>query len=121
MQQASLERPAKNTPLLALAGVVHADPDTTYDALAELVTPQEGQASYFLRDAETRTIVVQGGWWYRGEYRVLPHEEGARVEHELVNVAQTAHWAGPITGRSVIADTPSLFQQLLTDLADRVE
>jgi beta-glucanase (GH16 family) len=121
MQEASLERPAKNTPLLALAGVVHADADTTYDALAELVIPDESQASSFVRDDDTRTLVLQGGWWYRGEYRVLPHEEGARVEHELVNVAQTAHWAGPITGRSVIADTPALFQQLLTDLADRVE
>ena len=121
MQEAPLERPAKNTPVLALAGVVHADPDTTFDVLAELVTPQAGQASFFLRHDETRTLVVQGGWWYRGEYRVLPDEEGARVEHELVNVAQTAHWAGPITGRTVIADTPALFHQLLTDLAARVE
>ena len=121
MQEASLERPAKNTPLLALAGVVHADADTTYFALADLVTPHEGQASSFVRDDEARTLVLEGGWWYRGEYRVFPHEEGARVEHELVNVARTAHWAGPITGRSVIADTPALFQQLLTDLAARVE
>jgi hypothetical protein len=121
MQEASLERPAKNTPLLALAGVVHADADTTYDALRELVTPPGDQGASFVRDDETRTLVLQGGWWYRGEYRVLPDEEGARVEHELVNVAQTAHWAGPITGRSVIADTPALFQQLLTELAARVE
>jgi hypothetical protein len=121
MQEASLERPAKNTPLMALAGVVHADADTTYDALAELVAPQGDEGASFLRDDETRTLVVQGGWWYRGEYRVLPDEQGARVEHELVNVARTAHWAGPITGRSVIADTPALFQQLLTNLAARVE
>lgn len=120
MQEASLERPANNTPLLALAGIIHADADTTYEALAELVAPTEGQASY-VRDDATRTLVLQGGWWYRGEYRVLPDEDGARVEHELVNVARTAHWAGPITGRSVIADTPALFQQLLTDLAARVE
>jgi hypothetical protein len=121
MQEAPLDRPAKNTTLLALAGIVHADADTTFAALADLVTPQEGQVTFFLRDDATRTLVLQGGWWYRGEYRVLPDEEGSRVEHELVNVAQTAHWAGPITGRSVVADTPALFHRLLTELAARVE
>ncbi len=121
MQEASLERPAKNTPLLALAGILHADADITFATLADLVTPAEGQVTLFLRDDETRTLILQGGWWYRGEYRVLPDEQGSRVEHELINVAQTAHWAGPITGRSVIADAPAAFQQLLTDLAARVE
>ena len=41
----------------------------------------------------------------------------ARVlEHEIVNVAQIAHWAGAITGRSVVAGAPAAFGRLLTEI-----
>lgn len=94
-----------------------------------------------------REIVQQGGWWYRGEYRVMPEptdatesaddrdpaeaaeasessdiEEraaaasGTRLEFEIVNVAQSWHWAGPIAGRRVLADAPYGFHALLSEV-----
>jgi hypothetical protein len=64
---------------------------------------------------------VQGGWWYRAEYHVLESDLGSRIEHELVNVAAQAHWAGPLAGRRVLAESPAAFGGLLTALAAELE
>lgn len=120
MDAAPLDRPLRNTTLLALVGVVHAEPSATFEALAVAVRPADGEGA-FSADAATLTAVVQGGWWYRGEWRVLAHDEGSRVEFELVNVARRAHWAGPLAGRRVIREAPARFQQLLSRLVAELE
>ncbi|NQX26952.1 hypothetical protein HQQ81_06260 [Microbacteriaceae bacterium VKM Ac-2854] len=119
-EAAPLDRPLRNTPLMALAGVVHADPDACFAALAAALRPTDSVGA-FTADAPTRTVIRQGGWWYRGEWRVLEHEDGSRVEHELINVARPAHWAGPITGRAVIRAAPGEFQRLLSRLVSELE
>lgn len=57
-------------------------------------------------------VVVQGDWWYRGEYRVLPHGSGSILMLTIVNVAQSAHWSAPIAGRRELADAPRAFDEL---------
>ncbi|HET6705271.1 hypothetical protein, partial [Amycolatopsis sp.] len=42
---------------------------------------------------------VQGGWWYRGEYRVTADPVGARVEHRVVNAASRGRWGVPLANR----------------------
>lgn len=120
MDAAPLERPLRSTPLMALAGVVHADPDACFHALATALRPADAEGA-FTADAATRTVIRQGGWWYRGEWRVLEHENGSRVEHELINIARPAHWAGPITGRRVVRAAPGEFQRLLSRLVAELE
>ncbi|NQX12804.1 hypothetical protein HQQ80_14290 [Microbacteriaceae bacterium VKM Ac-2855] len=120
MDAAPLDRPLRNTTLLALAGVVHAEPDAVFAALAAALHPTD-ETGAFTADAATRTIVRQGGWWYRAEWRALPDEAGTRVEHELVNVAKPAHGVGAITGRRVVREAPGAFQQLLTRLVSELE
>ena len=115
---ADRERPDPSTPLRAFAGTIHADPDEVFASIAARVAPTEG---FFLADPVDRLAVVQGGWWYRAEYRVLPDSEGSRVEFEIVNVATAAHWLGPITGRAVLRASASTFRDLLTALADELE
>ncbi|MEV5717925.1 hypothetical protein AB0L41_28890 [Amycolatopsis mediterranei] len=53
-------------------------------------------------DRERGFVAVQGGWWYRGEYRVTADPAGARVEHRVVNAASRARWGVPLANRFFI-------------------
>jgi hypothetical protein len=107
----------------SFAGHLESAPDAVFRGLVErfggLQGGDEGQS---LVDEASRTVIVQGNWWYRGEYRARPESgsatdgTGTLLEYEIVNVAPTAHWAGPIAGRAVIRSAPADFQALLTEL-----
>ena len=118
MTNAPLDLPAKHTVLRSFAGHLEAQPTAVYAVLVEKLAAGDESGGHFLADPAERFIVVQGDWWYRGEYRVLAEEdgEGTRLEHEILNVAQIAHWAGAITGRSVVAGAPAAFGRLLTEI-----
>jgi hypothetical protein len=123
MTDAPLDLPAKHTVLRSFAGHLDADPDAVFPVLASLLVPGDEAGGHFLADPDRRLIVVQGDWWYRGEYRVLPDEAaedaaGSRIEYEIINVAQRAHWAGALTGRGVVNAAPAAFRRLLDDVAD---
>lgn len=47
-------------------------------------------------------VAVQGGWWYRGEYRVTADPGGSRVEHRVVNAAAWWRWGVPLANRFFI-------------------
>jgi hypothetical protein len=113
-----LDLPAKHTVLRSFAGHLEAEPDAVFDVLLEKLAAGDENGEHVLADPRERFIVVQGDWWYRGEYRVLPEEDepGTRLEHEIFNVAQIAHWAGALTGRSVVAQAPAAFGRLLTEI-----
>lgn len=113
---APLDPPPKHTVLRSFAGHLDSSPDDVYALLAKHLRPGDETGEHFLADPIGRLVVVEGDWWYRGEYRVLPEDGGSRIEHEVINVAQVAHWAGAITGRSVVAGAGSAFQRLLSDL-----
>jgi hypothetical protein len=80
------------------------------------IRPDSPEGGSFATDPARRLLVSQGGWWYRGEWRVLPDPAGSRVECEIVNVARTAHWAGPVAGRAVLKAAPEAFRALLAEL-----
>ncbi|GAB3123480.1 hypothetical protein [Glaciibacter psychrotolerans] len=111
-----LDLPAKHTVLLSFAGHLEGAPDDVYAALAKRLASGDERGDHFLADPAERFIVVQGDWWYRGEYRVLPEGDASRIEYEIVNVAQIAHWAGALAGGSVVRAAPGAFQRLLTDV-----
>ncbi|NUR91770.1 MAG: hypothetical protein HOY71_47490 [Nonomuraea sp.] len=48
------------------------------------------------------TVAYQGGWWYRGEWSVLAHPEGARLVHRVYNVARRGRWGVPLANRFFI-------------------
>lgn len=67
-----------------------------------------------------RFLAVQGGWWYRGEYRLAPHPDGTRLEHRVLNVARQGRWAVPLANRFFIgfeARVRARFAERLTELA----
>lgn len=123
VQPAPSIRPERHTVLRSFAGHLDADPAGVFAVLVERMHGAPGVAI----DSAAREIAQQGGWWYRGEYRVMaePSEAGAeagaaasgtRLEYEIVNVARSWHWAGPIAGRKVLADAPYGFHALLSDI-----
>jgi hypothetical protein len=50
-------------------------------------------------DRVRRTVAVQGGWWYRGEYEVEATAGGSRLTHRVRNVARRGRWAVPLANR----------------------
>jgi hypothetical protein len=116
MTDAPLGLPTTHTVLRSFAGHLEAGPDAAYARLADWLAPGDETGDHFLADRARRLVVVQGNWWYRGEYRVLPEGTGSRVAYEIINVAQFAHWAGAWTARSAIRAAPAAFQRLLTEL-----
>ncbi|MEC5150806.1 hypothetical protein [Cryobacterium sp. GrIS_2_6] len=117
--EVSFELPPRHTVLRSFAGHLEAPPETVFVRLlaALMPAPSEGTAAinrHFRADPAERLIVVQGDWWYRGEYRVLAEDQGSLVQYEIINVAQVLHAAGALTARSELRGAPRAFQALLT-------
>jgi len=116
MPEAPRTRPKDAELLGSFRGYIAARPRAVFDALDARLRPGEAAESLYLADASAFFIVAQGGWWYRGEYRVVPDERGSHLEHSFYNVAQTARRIGRFTGRKVIEGAPAEFQRLLKEL-----
>ncbi|MBX6382227.1 MAG: hypothetical protein IRZ07_04505 [Microbispora sp.] len=41
-------------------------------------------------------LAAQGGWWYRGEYRLAPDPAGTLLVHQVRDVAERMRWAVPL-------------------------
>ncbi|MFI7628249.1 hypothetical protein [Microbispora rosea] len=41
-------------------------------------------------------LAAQGGWWYRGEYRLAPDPAGTLLVHRVRNVAESLRWGVPL-------------------------
>lgn len=104
-----------------LDGHIRARPRQVFDAIAQRFHPGENAQSAFTADPAAWLVIVQGGWWYRAEYRVIPDDTGSRVEHTLVNVAESGQRLGRLAGRRVIENTPAEFARLLASLRAELE
>jgi len=121
MPEAPRQRPQNYTLLHSFSGHIKARPRDVFDAIARRFDPGQGSGTLFLADARSYLVIAQGGWWYRGEYRVVPDDHGSHVEHVILNVAQKAHRLGAWTGRKVIADAPAEFEKLMRQLRLELE
>ncbi|KQQ04006.1 MULTISPECIES: hypothetical protein [unclassified Rathayibacter] len=101
--------------LLALASILHAEPGAVLAALAEVVADDDG-AWVPAGDSLERRLPVVG----LEQWRVLPDEEGSRVEFEIVASAASSALAGVLARRRIRA-APERFRAVVTALADRVE
>lgn len=121
MPEAPRTRPERHTVLSTLRGHIRARPKAVFDALDARMRPAGQAESLYLADPAAFLIIAQGGWWYRGEYRIVPDETGSHLEHTIVNVAQRAHRLGATTGRKVLASAPADFEKLLRQLRLELE
>ena len=115
MPEAPRRRPDDSVVLLALSGHLKARPRAVFEALDARVRPEDTSRSLYTADPNAFLIITQGGWWYRGEYRVVPDERGSNVEHTLLNIAR-ARRMGRFTGRKVIEAAPAEFERMLRQL-----
>ncbi|GHD42997.1 hypothetical protein D9V29_00415 [Mycetocola manganoxydans] len=120
-KSAPSDRPSRHTVLRSYAGEIHAEPGAVYAAIKRRLTPPDPDVTRFTADDAERLLVVQGGWWYRGEYRVLPVDGGSRIEHELLNVAGPLHFLGGFAARASVRQSAHVFGRLLTELAAELE
>jgi hypothetical protein len=114
---ATFERPPGATVERELEGRVPATAARVFALLARRVDPQGD--GHFAADAASRRIVVQGDYWYRGEYSVEPDPDaasGSIVRHAIVNVAPGWHFLGALTGRTVVRAAPKQFAALVDQL-----
>jgi hypothetical protein len=112
---APLERPERHTVLRELERNVDADPARIFPLLVRRIAPTDGYTRFSVYP-EYLTAVLQGGWWYRGEYRVTPTTAGAKVSYTVVNVAQGLHLAGGLISKRVVAASPDTFARRMDAL-----
>ena len=114
---APLQRPARGTVLREFAGIVPGPPQRVFALVLDRVRPTSPEGGNLSTDPAHGLIVVQGGWWYRAEYRITADPAGSRLGMTIVNVARPAHWAGPLTGRGVLRASGAAFEQLVDGLS----
>lgn len=121
MPEAPRRRPEKHAILRSFRAHLRARPAVVFEALDARLRPRNASESLYTADSAAFFIIAQGGWWYRGEYRVVPDETGSNVEHVIVNVAQHARTLSGITARRVLASAPAEFELLIGRLRREVE
>jgi hypothetical protein len=84
--------------LAEASGVVARPPAEVFERLRGWLTGG-GHPMRVDVDADRGFVAVQGGWWYRGEYRVTADPAGSRVEHRVVNAAEWGRWGVPLANR----------------------
>jgi hypothetical protein len=104
--------------LAEASGVVARPPAEVFEEVRRRVTG----GGYPMRtevDREGGFLAVQGGWWYRAEYRVTAAPAGARVEHRVLNAASRMRWGVLPANRFFIgfrARTEAAFARMLEEL-----
>jgi hypothetical protein len=121
MPEAPRVRPAHAVVLREFHAHIRARPKPIFDAIAERIHPGENARSLYTADSSAWLVIVQGGWWYRAEYRVIPDDCGATVEHALVNVAETGRRMGRWASRKVVKSAPAEFERLISSLRAELE
>jgi hypothetical protein len=120
MPEAPRARPEDAVSLHAFSAHVRARPKPIFDALDRRFRPVDESGSLYTADPAAFLIIAQGGWWYRGEYRIVPDEHGSNVEHTMLNIARQRR-LGRFTGRRVIEDAPAQFDRLIKELRLELE
>jgi hypothetical protein len=121
MADAPRERPAVAKELRSFSAFISTDDDDVFDALVRRIVPTPDVAPFVLVDRESRLVVVQGGWWYRGEWRVSRDPAGSLVDYTIVNVARRARWASALTARRPLAAAPAAFDEVAEALRAELE
>jgi hypothetical protein len=89
--------------MVEVSGIVAAPADVVVDRVFEYFDSLRGDHFPAVEiDSLGRTVAIQGGWWYRGEYTVDDHPGGSRVTHRVYNVATWMRWGVPLANRLFI-------------------
>ncbi|WP_410585412.1 hypothetical protein [Amycolatopsis sp. lyj-108] len=98
--------PIRKKHLRTLHGLIEAPVDQVTPLVLD-VPPADGvtvEAS-----TRTRSVAVQGSWWYRSETTVTPTPGGSMITLKIYNVAQRSRWAVPLASHPALRDAPAAF------------
>jgi len=99
--------------LLTLHGVVEAP----VDRVAEVLFAADDQPGAIV-DRATRTVAVQGDWWFRSETSLHPQGPGStRVVQRIFDVAEKGRWAVWFVARTPLRAAPAAFEARLARIA----
>lgn len=121
MPEAPRDRPLQAVVLHEFQAHIRARPKPIFDAIASRLDPGVGAKSFFTADPSAWLVIVQGGWWYRAEYRVIPDDTGARVEYALVNASGTGRRIGRRARLRIVDAAPKEFERLIAALRTELE
>jgi hypothetical protein len=122
MPAAPHERPAAATVLRSFSTFISEDADAVFDALVKRVADVPSAASMVLVDKRERRVVLQGDWWYRGEWVVsLDPAGGSDLDYTIVNIAQSARWASRLSARKTLKQASGEFEKVAASLRDELE
>lgn len=116
MVEAPRKRPAKHSVLATFSAHLLARPQAVFEALDSRFAPAQPSPVAYLADARAFFIVMEGSWWYRAEYRIVPDDDGSHLEHSVVNVAQRAERLALLAASRVIRTAPLEFHALVRSL-----
>jgi hypothetical protein len=120
MPAASRSRPAGAVVLHSFASHVRARPKNVFDALDARFRPDSDSETLYFADSAAFLIVEQAGRWYRGEYRVVPDQDGSHIEYTMLNLTPD-RWLSRLTARRIVADAPAQFERLARQLRLELE
>lgn len=121
MPAAPRKRPQQHTVLQSFRAHFRARPAAVFAALDARMRPGADSRVLYTADPAAFLVILQGDWWYRGEYRVVPDETGSNLEHVIVNVAQRARAISRLTARSALAAAPGEFDAIVRRLRLELE
>ncbi|MEO7122901.1 MAG: hypothetical protein ABI400_07240 [Lacisediminihabitans sp.] len=121
MPEAPRRRPEKHAVVRGLREHVRARPSAVFAAVDARLRPAESGRSLYRADPAAFFIIVQGVWWYRGEYRIVPDETGSHLEYTIVNVAQHARQLSEFKVRRALTSAPTAFAALAKSLRAELE
>jgi hypothetical protein len=97
------------------SAVVDAPVGEVWKALVDSLK-KSGVGTVTVDEAERR-VSLGGGWWYRGEHVVKPHEGGSVIQYQVFNVASGAtRWLVPFVLKGGTGKLRDDFQGLLKNL-----
>jgi hypothetical protein len=121
MSDAIRRRPEPHRVLETLHGHLRARPHAVYEAIVRRSDPGPNARSDFFADPRAHLVVMQGGRWYRGEYRVVADDHGSHIIHVIVDVSRRQRPLGRFSGRAVVERAPAEFERMLRQLRLELE
>ncbi|QFZ19441.1 hypothetical protein [Saccharothrix syringae] len=109
---------ADGEPLVEVSAVVTTSPEAVWARVLQVL---RGAGTGYVTlevDEVRRAAAIQGGWWYRGEWRVDAVGDGARLTHRVRNVARRGRWAVPLANRLFIGYRQRVEREFAAFVAD---
>ncbi|XVU24852.1 hypothetical protein ACQPZJ_47905 [Actinoplanes sp. CA-054009] len=103
-------RPGGRSPIAVTGTIEETDVGDQFEVI------QDGSRISVAIDRQSRSVTIEGAWWYRGVTSVEPDDRGSLVRFRMFNIAEGTGWAVRFVSRGPINAAPRKFADTLTRL-----